>query len=648
MGSACMRRTTGCSSDGADPSVFGVGAHYTFRVPGCETALRLVLALVLLRSARRLRRDVRRHGPGSAGDSRLPGRPTAGGRPVQADPARGLRALGHGHDQISRRSERRWPPSSPAGSGIAGVRDQGTEPLERRPDHRAHGRLDRAPLGDLRRGRDEISSTSISALVVRRAESALHHLAAPAVPDLACAASSAIHSLPLLLQHRGRPPGAARGERRCRRPLGAAGPRPGCCASGDRSHRDAPGRRLQHRVQSRSTEPTAHVGHGPGAVERRQHPDPIHHQQRRRAVRALRRTGGGRPSPAATALDGAAGAPRVGSCGTRIRRALRVPAPDAGEGRRSTRLVRRPGGARHQGRRAAPEAGAGGRRAAPRPLARARCRTADRPGRGSAPPARPAERAGSASSSAMAAGRRHRLVARREQRSARASGAGRSPGSRLRPRSPPRCRSSQPGWPARARGRAWRRPGDPAQRGEQAVRVLGKIVGQVVGRVHREAARQCLGRGAEMGVDELAVGHEAAAARAARSRPGAPRPRMAAWNQTSGRVEIAARPGPVRQPGGGSSPLAVAVAQPSGRTSPSAGRQRRSEPEQRRDTPRRWTAWRQCCGGPDGRQSGTAGLRAGLAIERGPLLEFVQAVHVPPATEGGDPLSTESRVACGR
>ncbi len=184
------------------------------------------------------------------------------------------------------------------------------------------------------------------------------------------------------------------------------------------------------------------------------------------------------------------------------------------------------------------------------------------------------------------------------------------------------------------------------ERGKEPVGRFGKIVGQVVGRVHGEAAGERLGRRAEVGVDELAPWHEA---------PELEQHALGLQPLTyAGCVEPHERPrsvapagAPRRQPRGGATPPAVAVAhllvhQPEG------GGQRRADPD----------------GGaipPGGRRhrGNVAAARAGVnpavrpgaprgACDRtGARSTILSRSHVPPATEGGDPLSTESRVACG-
>ena len=107
-----------------------------------------------------------------------------------------------------------------------------------------------------------------------------------------------------------------------------------------------------------------------------------------------------------------------------------------------------------------------------------------------------------------------------------------------------------------------------------------QIVGQVVGRVHREAARQRLGGGTEVGVEVLGIAARAAAARAARSPPAAPRRRTTRETRPAG----GSRRGPARAQAGSRSAASGAAAVPSRSLAlrPAPGASEDSEPDRAR------------------------------------------------------------------
>ena len=174
------------------------------------------------------------------------------------------------------------------------------------------------------------------------------------------------------------------------------------------------------------------------------------------------------------------------------------------------------------------------------------------------------------------------------------------------------------------------RSGASAPRSRSAA--SGRSYGQVVGRVHGEAAGERLGGRTEVGVHELAPRHEPAELE-----------QHALGLQAlahAGGVEPRERPrgvpragGPRRQPRGGATPLAVAVAHLPVHE-PEGGGQRHADPDGGAIPPggrrhRGNVAAARTGVNPAVRRTG----RAGLAIERGHVLQFFHEVHVPPATE---------------
>ena len=210
-------------------------------------------------------------------------------------------------------------------------------------------------------------------------------------------------------------------------------------------------------MQPRPPESASDVRHGPRPVERGEHADPIHHEQRRRAVggaEAHRRGEAGPRGPAVERgevidrrLVGHEDETRLGPARANPRECLE-----------QDRLIRRPGGAGHERRRAASE-----------PEQRLVGRHRRHPG-GHAVEARIAEDADPLRRHAEAREplrvrlrdgprRRDGRVAGVGAARAPASGAGRSRRSRSRPPAPPWHRWKRPGWRARARDRASRTRG---------------------------------------------------------------------------------------------------------------------------------------------------------------------------------------------
>ena len=350
---------------------------------------------------RRLRPDLRRHHAGRPRDPRR--RRRVSRRPATASRSRARRCSGSGASRAqaalaaqgarraARRRERRRRREDP-----------GAEPLERRAVHGADRGADRPADGHLRGGRDEISSASISA--DRRAAPSPRSTTsrAPAALPPSGASSSLDPSAPQLRQRAGRrrvPPL----ERLAPRLPRAAAPRPGSPASGARTPPARPrpparapsagprGRSPRRRtpcvpapysVASTPTRSTTSSGVGPvGRAE------PHGRGQPGRAGPAVERRRDARPW--ARAARGSAARPGAGARDTwRTPRAAR-PRPAARWSR-----------PRASGRRR--RSGAAGRRRRPRPPAPPRCRSADRPARGSAPAARRAGRAGPRRASAIA------------------------------------------------------------------------------------------------------------------------------------------------------------------------------------------------------------------------------------------------------
>ena len=335
----------------------------------------------------------------------------------------------------------------------------------------------------------------------------------------------------------------------------------------------------------------------------------------------------------------------MGSCGTRMRRASGPARADPGEGREQHGLVRRPGGAGHQGGRAAAEA-----RAAARRPATAATRAATLSKRGS-----PSTRirsgwhaeAGEPRRVRLGDGARggHGLVARAGAASGRASGAGRCPGSPWRRRAPPRCRGPRPGWRAPARGPAWRTPAGRARaRRAAGRRARGDRRAGSRPRPPRRRRGQRLGGRAEVGVDQLAVGHEAAQLEqhALRLEPFAHRGGVEPDQRPRAVALRAAAQATSRPRGAAALPVALAhlavhQAEARGPAPRRAGR--------RRDSPRRWTASGQCRGGAD--RASIAPAEDGLASRAGARSRIRSRSSCSTCYRGGDPLSTESRVACG-
>ena len=173
------------------------------------------------------------------------------------------------------------------------------------------------------------------------------------------------------------------------------------------------------------------------------------------------------------------------------------------------------------------------------------------------------------------------------------------------------------------------------------------IVGQVVGGVHVQPPRQRLGGRAEVGVDQLSTRARGAGTRAARSRPAAlrrPRRRGTRPADVAGRDgRRPTRPDAAPRRGG-----------PGGRRRPCgpAGRWQGRAPRRvgrRHGSPRRSPASGQCRGGMAGRQSDRPpGRRSrGACMAAGRYSRIRARSSCSTCYRGGDPLSTESRVACG-
>ena len=340
------------------------------------------------------------------------------------------------------------------GAAVDEREDPDAEPFERRPVDRADPGHPRTPHGHLRGGRDEISSASISA----------DRRAAPSPAVTIVPRARALRSTPFLVRQ---PTFPDPPERRDRRVLGHPAPRPPRprAAARRRGSRAIAARRRRAGPTPPARVPSA----GPrGRIRRRRRP----WSPRRRASRArprdppraagpghrpaLSRTGTGRPSAAARAIE------RAQVVGRRLVRdhdQARLGAPRAyrGEGAEEDRFIRRPGRARPPASARRRQAGATGRPAPRPPRGPPRCRSAGRPGHGSArgrhAEAREPRRVGLGDRP----GGRDRLVARAEQAAGGPPQATASRAHRRGHQGHGRRRARPRAWRARARGRAWRR-----------------------------------------------------------------------------------------------------------------------------------------------------------------------------------------------
>jgi hypothetical protein len=108
-------------------------------------------------------------------------------------------------------------------------------------------------------------------------------------------------------------------------------------------------------MQSRAAKPTTDIRHSPSAIQRGQHADLIDHQERSRLSSNAEVYRGGKAGGGSTSLDCLDVSSR-GLMGYKDEPGLRMASAHGREGPEQNRLVTWPGGTRHHGRRAAPEA----------------------------------------------------------------------------------------------------------------------------------------------------------------------------------------------------------------------------------------------------------------------------------------------------